>query len=90
MTTFPILTIKDAAALPGDREITIRLRDAGHGKWRNPETLSLSEWMEVARNQAHSADHEINESSAEACLRYILADAVEYRLSDDQADAKVC
>ena len=79
--TFPILTIKDAATLPVDREITIRLRDAGHGKWRNPETLSLSEWMEVARTQANSADHEIDESSAEACLRYILADASEYRLS---------
>ncbi len=81
MTTFPILTIKDAATLPSDREITIRLRDASHGMWHNAEARTLAEWMEVARNQAHSADHEIDESSAEACLRYILADAVEYRLS---------
>lgn len=77
---FPILTIKEAAALPTDREVTIRTRNHLPVEWKS-DTRTLGEWSQVARDRANAADHEINEESAEACLRYILADAAEYSLS---------
>lgn len=78
--TLSVYSIRDAAALPMDREITIHRRSPSHGKWLNAEVRTLADWMREAADKANAADHDLDESSPEACLRYLLADFAEFEL----------
>lgn len=73
-------SIRDASALPMDREITMHRRSPNHGKWLNAEVRTLADWMREATSKANAADHDLDESNPEACLRYLLADCAEFEL----------
>lgn len=78
--TLSVYSIRDAASLPMDREVTMHRRDPASGKWLNAEVRTLADWMREARGKANAADHDLDESSPEACLRYLLADYAEFEL----------
>jgi hypothetical protein len=78
--TLSVYSIRDAAALPMDREITMHRRCLASGKWLNAEVRTLADWMREAAGRANAAGHDLDEASPEACLRYLLADFAEFEL----------